>query len=270
MSSLDNYAKLFGLESVAAAGVFAALYAPLTVWFSILLIRHRSYVVFTLTLFCQIRFVAFTIRAILAGSESAGENLDLFIADEVLFSVGFFGLLYGAYGLVMDRLALCSNISFDNIISRLTRNRMLFHLTLSTGIALGITGIVETSDDPSDSIGSALRKVSVIIFVVLTVLQAYQTVTLVIAERRDDLDERTRYLGTSLGAQHGALIFMTIAILLLIREIFMAATIASTSKQNNEHLWYPLVALPELLCMFLYALPGLIPPKHRDVLNLPK
>jgi len=42
------------------------------------------------------------IRAILAGSESAGENLSLLIADEILFGVGFFGLLYSAYTLVLD------------------------------------------------------------------------------------------------------------------------------------------------------------------------
>ncbi|KAH7880134.1 uncharacterized protein C8R40DRAFT_1066236 [Lentinula edodes] len=245
MSSPINYAKLFGFESVAAAGIFAALYAPLTVWFFLLLIRHRSYVVFTLVIFCQIRFVAFIIRAILAGSKTAAENLDLFIAGEVLFSVGFFGLLYGAYGLVMDRLM---------------RSRIFFHLGLSTGVALGIVGIVETSNNTSSTIGSVFRKVSVIIFVVLTVLQAYQTVNLVIAERR----------GTSFGARHGALIFMLIAILLLLREIFIVATIGSTAQQNNEHLWYPLVALPELLCIILYAVPGLIPPKRSDIYNLPK
>lgn len=50
-----------------------------------------------------VRLVAFIIRAILAGSESAGESLGLFIADEVFFSTGFFGLLYGSYGLVMSR-----------------------------------------------------------------------------------------------------------------------------------------------------------------------
>ncbi|KAJ3716733.1 hypothetical protein DFJ43DRAFT_1134544 [Lentinula guzmanii] len=270
MSSPVNYAKLFGFESVAAAGVFAALYAPLAVWFLVLLIRHRSYVVFTLALFCQIRFVAFIIRAILASSESAGENLNLLIADEVLFSVGFFGLLYGAYGLVLARLAFCTALPFDNILNRLIRNRTFFHLTLSTGVALGIAGIVQTSDNPSDSTGSALRKASVVIFVVLTVLQAYQTVVLVIAERRDDLDERKQYLGTSFGARNGALIFVIIALLLLIREIFMAATLGSTAKQNNEHFWYPLVALPELLSLLLYAVPGLIPPKRSDVFDLPK
>lgn len=31
------------------------------------------------------------------------------------------------------------------------------------------------------------------------------------------------------------------------------------SKQNNEHFWYPLVALPELLAALLYTIPDLLP-----------
>ena len=46
---------------------------------------------------------AFVIRAILAGSESAGESLGLVIADGVLSAVGYFSLLYSAYTLVLDR-----------------------------------------------------------------------------------------------------------------------------------------------------------------------
>ncbi len=43
------------------------------------------------------------IRAILIGSDSAGKNFGLFIADEVMFGIGFFGLLYAAYTLVLDK-----------------------------------------------------------------------------------------------------------------------------------------------------------------------
>ena len=46
--------------------------------------------------------MAFGIRAALASLDSAGENLNLLIADQVLASVGFFGLLYSAYTLVLD------------------------------------------------------------------------------------------------------------------------------------------------------------------------
>jgi len=49
-----------------------------------------------------VRIAAFSIRAALAGIESAGQNLNLVIADEVLIGVGYFGLLYSAYTLVLD------------------------------------------------------------------------------------------------------------------------------------------------------------------------
>lgn len=49
------------------------------------------------------RVVAFTLRAILSSDESAGENLGLVIAEQIIYSVGFFGLVYSAYTLVLDR-----------------------------------------------------------------------------------------------------------------------------------------------------------------------
>jgi len=51
----------------------------------------------------SVRVTAFVLRAVLAGSESAGENLGLVIGELVVYSVGFFGLLYSAYTLVLDR-----------------------------------------------------------------------------------------------------------------------------------------------------------------------
>jgi hypothetical protein len=66
-----------------------------------------------LTTLCLViaRVTAFIIRAILAGSNAAGEDWGLLIGDQILFSVGFFGLLYSAYTLVLDRYA-SSIISF--------------------------------------------------------------------------------------------------------------------------------------------------------------
>lgn len=50
-----------------------------------------------------------------------------------------------------------------------------------------------------------------------------------------------------------------IVILLLIREIYLTATL--TNSRQNEASWYPLAALPELLAVLLFAVPGLIPEK---------
>lgn len=39
----------------------------------------------------------------------------------------------------------------------------------------------------------------------------------------------------------------------------MTVTIGDVIKQNNEAFWYPLIALPELLAVFLFTTPGLVP-----------
>lgn len=52
---------------------------------------------------------------------------------------------------------------------------------------------------------------------------------------------------------------MGISILLFVREVYDAATAGDRSRANNEHLWYPLLALPEVLVVLLFAIPGLVP-----------
>jgi hypothetical protein len=49
--------------------------------------------------------------------------------------------------------------------------------------------------------------------------------------------------------------------LLLVREIFLTVTVG---KVPSEGVWYPLAALTELLVVFLFGVPGLVPDK-RDV-----
>ena len=53
----------------------------------------------------SVRVTAFVMRAVLAGSDTAGTNLGLCIGESVVYSVGFFGLLYSVYTLVLDRYA---------------------------------------------------------------------------------------------------------------------------------------------------------------------
>jgi len=59
-------------------------------------------------------------------------------------------------------------------------------------------------------------------------------------------------------------ILLLVSLLLLVREAFTTATINNPLKQNTENLWYPLLALPEILAVVLYATPGLVP--RRDEL----
>jgi len=52
---------------------------------------------------CLVRVVSFAMRAALAKSEFAGENFDLVLAQQIIYGVGFFGILYSAYIMVLDR-----------------------------------------------------------------------------------------------------------------------------------------------------------------------
>ncbi|KIK50449.1 hypothetical protein GYMLUDRAFT_252987 [Collybiopsis luxurians FD-317 M1] len=264
-SPVIDYPKAFGWNSVAAAAVFAALYLPLTAYFIFKIVQERRRVLFTMTLFCLIRVAAFILRAVSLNVESAGENLGLFIAIEVLLQAGFFGLLYSIYTLVVDRLELCDSrplpIPIIGNLLELLKNRRLFRIALIIPVALSIASINIISNNPTSSTGVTLRKVAAILFLVLTALQVLQSLVLIQAEREGQ--DTLRYSSSSFGAQHASLIFGLIAILLLIREIFSVATISNVAKANNEHFWYPLVALPELLCAALYTIPGVIPPKPK-------
>lgn len=51
------------------------------------------------------------------------------------------------------------------------------------GIIMGIIGVTDSTGSSPSSSGTTLRKASVIVFLVLTLLQAYQTFTLIMAER---------------------------------------------------------------------------------------
>ncbi|KAK0186086.1 hypothetical protein F5146DRAFT_1069176 [Armillaria mellea] len=259
--STINYADAYGYHSLAAAIVFAIPYIPLCGFFAFQFIRSPTYVYGALALFSAIRVTAFIMRAVMIASDTAGENLNLLIGDQVLFGIGFFGLLYAAYTLVLDRGLLSEAPPANDKISQLAGNRRLFRVILIAGMALGIAGITNSSNDPSSSSASGLRKVSVIIFLVLTVVQAYLTFVLIMRERQDGY--RPVHSAGGLGESHGAFIVCAISLLLLVREVFMVATITNEEREINEHFWYPLVAVPEILAVLLYCAPGLVPPRSQ-------
>ncbi|KAK6996460.1 hypothetical protein R3P38DRAFT_1962145 [Favolaschia claudopus] len=253
MSSF-NYAAAFGIHSVAAAGVFSALYCILGVWFVRQSFKNTTYVYIVLTLFCLMRIPGFIIRAVMANSAAAGSNLQLFIADQVLFGVGFFALLYSAYTLVLDRDVLAGGKRGGFWSLNLMRNSHLFRIILMAGVAVGIVGTVDsTSSDASQvSTGHTLRQAGTGIFLVLTVVQAGQSILFF----RD-----TPQISNAWGDRHGRYLICFLSLLMLIREIFLTATINNSSQQNNERLWYPLVALPEFLAVLCYSVSGLVPPR---------
>jgi len=277
MSSVPiDYAKFGGDSSVPAAVVFALLYAPLIIWFGRFLFVRFDRPVFSLTLFCIFRTAAFVLRAILIDVKSVGENLGAYIADEVLFSIGFFGLLLAAYEVVAERTEYVEKSYFDSgiqhnteprtpiiaLLIRIARNSHIFRAALMAALIIGIIGVSDatSSNKSTASTGASLRKVSTVIFLVLTGLQALNTFYLAKLELSDQgirFPNHARF-----GTKSGSLILSLISILLLIREVFIIVTINNLQTQNNEHFWYPLVVVPEFVSVILYVIPGVLPPKE--------
>ena len=154
---------------------------------------------------------------------------------------------------------------------------------MTAAVVLGIVGATQSTSAVLNK-GNSLRIAGTVIFLVLTVLVAFQTFVLARIELQSErctfhvstsrhklifdlnpTDRPTSYSTTrgdhGPGTKYGAYILCVIALLLLVREVFATATIGNLRKQNNEHLWYPLYALPEILAVAFYATPGLVPPR---------
>ncbi|KAJ6453578.1 hypothetical protein C8R45DRAFT_847019, partial [Mycena sanguinolenta] len=250
-----DYASAFGFHSVAAAVIFAVLYLPLSIWFVRQSIKNMTYVYIVLTLFCAMHLTAFIIRAILADSAKQASNEGLFIADEVLFGVGFFALLYSAYSLVLDRDVIAGGEGPASFSPNLLRNQNLFRVLLTAGVAASITGTIDsTSTNPKNvSTGLSLRKASIAIFFALTIVQMVQTVWYFREQHSLKSSERP------FGDRNGPYLLSLISILMLVREVFFIATLNNSARQNEEQLWYPLVAVPEFMAVVCYSVSGLVP-----------
>ncbi|KAH9949257.1 hypothetical protein B0H21DRAFT_839751 [Amylocystis lapponica] len=262
-----NYAQYQEIQSLPAAIVFAAVYVPLFALNAIQSARIKSRVYLILSFFCLLRIVAFSLRAALAGSASAAHNQSLLIAEEVFYNVGFFGILSSAYTLCLDRQILAE---IDRTVEQLP-------------------GLIEETNGSTQNdieVGQKLRHASTIIFLVVVVFLVIQTMLLAYSSAFPPPngdgepgspfypDGVPVYIGTTnmksfirgetrLRTMHGSLILATMSALLLVREAFLAATYNNLSKQDQETLWYPLVAGTELLAVILFITPGLVPP-HDD------
>lgn len=59
--------------------------------------------------------------------------------------------------------------------------------------------------------------------------------------------------------RYGNYILLVISLLLVVREAFATATVNDSAKQDNEHLWYPFLAVTEFFVVVLFSTPGLVP-----------
>lgn len=259
-----NYARYEGIEKSELPGaiIMAVVYLPLFILNVVRSIRNPTYVLIVLALFCAIRVTAFTLRAILAGSDTAGENINVYIAESVIYSVGFFALLYSAYSLVLDRMHMLrvSPMISDGplgIVMRIISNRRIIRLVLVVAVALGIAAgsMTNSSNQSTLDTASTLRKASVYIFLAVCACLVLVAGHLTLEEMMSG----SRNFDAPIGRKYRIIVLLAIAFLCLIREAFYAATVNNLSKQDNARLWYPLSALMELLAVLLFAVPGLVP-----------
>lgn len=123
-SDQTNFAREDGIDhkELPAAIIFTALYVPVLCLYVYHSIRS-TYVYKFLSMFCLrestrirpmshvthadddllVRVVAFAMRAVLSGSSTAGNDINVVVAELIIYNIGFSGLLYSAYGLVLDR-----------------------------------------------------------------------------------------------------------------------------------------------------------------------
>jgi hypothetical protein len=255
----ENYAKALLINSFGLALAFTFLYVPLLGVFVFKAIRNSTYVLWITAFFCQVRIVSFAMRAVLAKSKSAGENFDLVLAQQIVYGVGFFGILYSAYIMVLDR-QIIKRTTGSSPLTRITENRHLIRIALIAAVSLSITGSVQAntgSTDTTVNTGKHLKTVSIVIFLVVAGLLVIQTVFATLAEtgRRSGEKEHNSL------APYGLHILLVAGLLLVVRETFLLIT-NNKITQCKEHLFYPFVAGTELAAVLLFLTPGLIPLKR--------
>ena len=81
-----------------------------------------------------------------------------------------------------------------------------------------------------------------------------------LTDRSNDLTFHTGHGSqrASVGSKLGMHILGLIIALLLARQIYLTITVG---KIQDEGVWYPLAALTELIAVFLFSAPGLVPDK---------
>ncbi|KAI0685460.1 hypothetical protein BC835DRAFT_1421208 [Cytidiella melzeri] len=259
--STTSYGRLEGIEhnELPAAIVFSVIYAPLLAIYLLLSFRSPTFVWRSLAIFCLFRMTGFILRAVIAASDGASANIGLVIAQGVIYSIGFFGLLYSAYTLVLDRDVLTNGFNTSSrgplgaFVDLIRRTRMLIRLALTVAIICGIiSGVKQGNPNNATDQQTALdlRRASLYIFLVVACLLLIVTVVLAY----DEMATNIRY-----GPKHGIFALLVIALLCIVREAFLCATVSTSAQHNKAAYFYPLVATTELICALLFLVPGIVP-----------
>ncbi|KAJ7264932.1 hypothetical protein B0H12DRAFT_215422 [Mycena haematopus] len=279
-----NYAQVLGIQNKWAPIVFAAVYFVLMVWYFIQAARRHAWVYGGLAFFSAIRVVSFTLRALIANNHrNDAFNGPMATAYEVLYNIGYFSILLSAHRMLHDRRWL-AKINGARSKGRSTLPYRLlggFHkgrimeLLLLASIILGAIGVSYAlgTNTGRTAVGNKLNEASTYIFLAATVLIVLGTFMVIHTERmlRGAVATSQPPAGIT---EHAVLLI--IGALLLLRVLFYATTVhqratgqqtptsaassvVKQTAQGNEHLWYPLAALAELLAVLLFLTPRLVP-----------
>jgi len=258
-----NYAKAVGIESFPLAVLFCIIYIPLFLVFTFRWFKNMIYVLGAVALFSIIRITAFGMRAAFTKSDSLSQNKNMIIAQSIIYSIGYFGVLSSAINLVIDRDEASGTNNRDPL-RIVSGNRHLMRMILTGAVVMGIIGSIDSqnSSNTADKIktGNMLRKISVIVYLTIAILLIIHTAFSVMAERKISSDEKT-YEHT-LGHTHGMKILLVTGAFLALREAFYVVTMNNLPRQEEEKLFYPFAATTELIAVLTFLIPGLVPPKH--------
>jgi len=279
-----NYASIIGIKNKWAPIVFAVIYFVVMVWYLVQAARRHAWVYGGLAFFSALLVVSFSLRAAMASNHhNDAFNRQMAIAYEVLYNIGYFSILLSVHRLLHDRRWMAKiNRAHDKGRSTLPYRLMggfhkgrFMELLLLLSIILGAVGVSYAlgTNAGRTKLGNRLTEASTYIFLVATVIIVLFTLLVIHIERslRGAIASSTP---VSSSLEH--VILLVIAALLLLRILFYAATVhqratgqptptsqaASSIKQTaqgNEHLWYPLAALAELLVVLLFLAPRLVP-----------
>jgi len=276
-----NYAQILGIQNKWAPILFAALYGLLMIWYIVQAARRHAWVYGGLAFFSALRVVSFSLRAAMANNHhNDAFNGRMAIAYEVLYNIGYFSILLSAHRMLHDRrwMAKINNARSKGRSTLPYRIMGGFHkgrfmeLLLLAAIILGAIGVAYAlgTNTGRTKVGNSLNDASTYILLAATVLILLGTLLVLHVE----LPLRSGPQPSVGLSEHVVLI--TISVLLLLRMLYYAATVhqratggptpasaassmVKQTAQTNEHLWYPLAALAELLVVLLFLTPKLVP-----------
>lgn len=238
--------------NIPAAILFIVLYSPLL---SMFIWRRLHYALWTYTIsaiYCVARVASFSIRAVLARLPSTADHSGLKIALAVLSSIGFVGLIWASYEMILDRERI-TGIPLNGFPAIILTKRHFVYFVMTVASIIDIAGSIQwlsAKDSDGRKTARDLRNASVYIFFGISVLLALQMLLVAYRELITPSPTGLRYIAPLLAAH---------MMCLMTRECFQTATSNYSSDQIKEALWYPLVAVPELLAVSILAIPGIVP-----------